>query len=89
MRRDTNGDEIINTHDVMPPRFIVRGTLITMQIETPFMSLTVQGKALQDGVKGDVVRVLNTQSNRVIEGTVSAPGTVVIHTTIQKMASAQ
>ena len=89
LRRDTNGDEIINTHDVMPPRFIVRGTLITMQIETPFMSLTVQGKALQDGVKGDVVRVLNTQSNRVIEGTVSAPGTVVIHTTIQKMASAQ
>lgn len=89
LRRDTNGGDLITTHDIIPPRYVVRGSLVTLQIETPYMSLTVQGKALQDGAKGDVIRVMNTQSNRLIEGTVSSPGTVLVHTTSQKLAAAQ
>lgn len=88
LRRDTDADEVLHTHDIIPPRFVTRGSLITLKIETPFMLLTAQGKALQDGSEGDVVRVLNTQSNRMLEGTVAGPGTVLIHTT-QKMAAAQ
>lgn len=89
LRRDTNGGELLSTHDVIPPRFVVRGSLVTLQIETPYMFLAVQGKALQDGGKNDVVRVMNMQSNRVIEGTVAGPGTVVVHTIGEKMAAAQ
>ena len=49
-----------------------------MKIETPFMVVTAQGRALQDGKLGDVVRVNNTQSNRMIEGLVTGGGIVVI-----------
>lgn len=89
VRRDTEGETLLFVHDVTLPRFIKRGSLITMQIDTPYMSLSVQGKALQDGSKGDVVRVLNVQSNRIIEGTVSGPETVSIHTNSQILAEAQ
>ena len=52
----------------------LRGSLVTMKIETPFMTVTAQGKAQQDGAEGEIVRVINTQSNRVVEGTVTGPG---------------
>ena len=89
LRRDTDGGEIIHTHDIIPPRYVTRGSLITMKIETPFMIVTSQGKALQDGAEGDVVRVMNTQSNRMVEGTVTGAGTVTIHTSTQKLAAVQ
>jgi len=89
VKRDTDGDTLLYIHDITPPRYIKRGSLITMQIETPYMTIAVQGKALQDGGKGDVVRALNIQSNRIIEGTVSEPDTLVVHTTSQKLAEAQ
>ncbi len=86
LRRDSLDDQPIHSRDIMPPRFVTRGTLVTLKIETPFMLITSQGKALQDGVEGDTVRVLNTQSNRMVEGKAEAPGVVVIHTT-QQLAS--
>ena len=77
----------VRERDVIPPRLVVRGTLVTMKIETPFMTVTAQGRALQDGKLGDVVRVINTQSNRTIEGTVEAAG-VVRMPTAQKLLAA-
>ncbi len=89
LRRDTDEGEILHVHDVIPPRLVTRGSLVTMKIETPLMLVTAQGKALQDGTQGEVVRVVNTQSNRMIEGTVSGPGTVIIHTTTERLAAVQ
>jgi flagella basal body P-ring formation protein FlgA len=88
LRRDTNGGDVLRIQDVIPPRYVTRGSLVTLKIETPFMTLTAQGKAPQDGAKGDAVRVINTQSSRMIEGTVEGPGTVRIEPT-QKVAAAQ
>jgi flagella basal body P-ring formation protein FlgA len=86
LRRDTAEGDMIRSHDVVSPRLVTRGSLVTMKIETPFITVTSQGKSEQDGAQGDVVRVMNTQSNRVVEGTVTAPGTVEIHTA-QKLAA--
>jgi flagella basal body P-ring formation protein FlgA len=88
LRRDTAEGEILHAHDVVSPRLVLRGALVTMKIETPFITVTAQGKSQQDGAQGDTVRVVNTQSNRVVEGTVTGPGTIEIRTT-QKLASAQ
>jgi len=88
LRRDTEEGEILHSHDVMPPRLVVRGSLVTMKIETPMMLVTAQGKALQDGTQGDVIRVTNTQSNRMVEGIVTGPGVVLIRTA-EKIAEAE
>jgi flagella basal body P-ring formation protein FlgA len=85
LRRDTSEGEMLHAHDIVAPRLVLRGSLVTMKIETPFITVTAQGKSQQDGAQGETVRVLNTQSNRVIEGIVTGPGIVEIHTA-QKLA---
>ena len=89
LRHDVNGGDPLSQHDISQPRMVVRGTLVTVQVETPFMQLSVQGKALQDGIAGDVVRVMNIGSNRIVEGTVTGQGTVQVHTTFQRLAAAR
>jgi flagella basal body P-ring formation protein FlgA len=86
LRRDTDAGQPVSERDVGSPRFVVRGTLVTMKIETPVMMVTAQGRALQDGKLGDVVRVTNTQSNRTVEGTVESAGVVRIQTARQLAA---
>ena len=88
LRRDTGEGEILHSHDVVPPRLVTRGSLVTMKIETPLITITTQGKAQQDGAQGDAIRVVNTQSSRIVEGTVTGPGIVDVRTT-QKLASVQ
>jgi flagella basal body P-ring formation protein FlgA len=88
LRRDTNGGEILHAQDIIAPRFVMRGSLVTLKIETPFMTITAQGKALQDGTKGDAIRAVNTQTNRPVEGVVDGPGTILVQNN-QKIAAAQ
>ncbi len=78
VRRDTPDGEMLRSRDVMPQRLVTRNSLVTMKIETPVMLISAQGKAQQDGAEGETIRVINTQSNRVIEGIVTGPGVVEI-----------
>lgn len=85
-RRDQNQGEAVRRRDLIPPRLVTRGSLVTMKIESSLLQITAQGKALQDGGKGDVVRVINTQSNRTVEGVVEASGVVRVGA-VRKVAS--
>ncbi len=87
LRRDADANQPVRESDVMPPRLVARGTLVTMKIETPVMTVTAQGRALQDGKRGDVVRITNTQSNRTVEGIVESASIVRI-LPAQKIATA-
>ena len=68
----------VRSRDVRDPLLVERGQLVTIYHRHPLMTLAVQGKALQNGSKGDVVRVQNTRSNTVLEATVSGAGRVVV-----------
>lgn len=89
LRHTVSDGDVLHTNDIIPARLVTRGSLVTLKIETPLMQLTAQGRALQDGAEGDTVRVNNTQSNRMVEGTVTGPGEITIHTAGQKLALAQ
>jgi flagella basal body P-ring formation protein FlgA len=89
LRHTVADGDVLNANDVMPARLVLRGSLVTLKVTTPYMQLTAQGKALQDGAEGDVVRVNNTRSNRMLEGTVTGPGEVTIRAAGQKLALAQ
>jgi flagella basal body P-ring formation protein FlgA len=52
--------------------------LVTIILKSPKMTLTAQGKALDDGSDGDTVRITNTQSNKVIEAEVTGPAKVAV-----------
>jgi flagella basal body P-ring formation protein FlgA len=50
-----------------------------MVLQTQNMYLSTQGKAVQDGAKGEVIRVQNLESNRIVEATVIGTNQVAVH----------
>lgn len=88
LRRQMPEQSPLRVQDVIAARIIKHGTLVTMKIVQPSMVLTAQGRAMQDGAVGDVIRVANTQSNRVVEARVIATGEVQIDM-FNKLASAE
>lgn len=79
LRRDIAENQPIRTRDIIQPRLVTRGSLVNMLVETPYMRITSQGRSLQDGSMGETVRIANTQSKKVVEGTVTGQGTVKIN----------
>lgn len=77
-RRGVSTNQPVRLRDLQSPRMVDKGTLVTITLSTPSMTLTTQGKALQDGGKGEVIRVVNTQSNRIVEATVAGPNVVAV-----------
>lgn len=69
-RRSLPGGTPIRDGDLEAPTLVRRGALVTMEISTPMMRLTARGKALDNGTRGETVRIRNVQSKRVIQGTV-------------------
>jgi flagella basal body P-ring formation protein FlgA len=64
--------------DLMKPQVVHRDDNITLVYEVPGILLTTRGKALENGAEGDVINVLNVQSKRTIQGTVTGPNRVSI-----------
>ena len=51
---------------------------MTLVLAAPGMQLTARGVAMQDGGEGDVIRIVNERSHTVVQGTITAAGTVVV-----------
>ena len=65
--------------ELQRPMAITRNGLVTMQLQTPYMSLSTQGRAMEDAGIGDTVRVTNLQTKQVVEARVQGPGLVVVN----------
>jgi flagella basal body P-ring formation protein FlgA len=70
--------EPIRQTDTRAPILVSRNGQVIIRLEAGPMTLTVQGKALDEGARGDVVRVQNLQSNKTIEATVAGPDLVTV-----------
>jgi flagella basal body P-ring formation protein FlgA len=65
------------TPAVLQPAVVVqRGQTVRLVIEQPGISIAAAGTALADAARGDRLRVRNTSSGKVVEGTVGADGIV-------------
>jgi flagella basal body P-ring formation protein FlgA len=63
---------------VQQPILVPKGSLVTIVLQIAKMTLTAQGKALDNGSDGETIRVANSQSKKVIEAEVAGPGKVVV-----------
>ena len=77
-RRTLSMGKPIGGGDVREPLMVARGGLVTMIYRTPNMVITAQGKARQNGVRGDTVRILNTSSGKTIEAVIVGPNEVAV-----------
>jgi flagella basal body P-ring formation protein FlgA len=55
---------------------VLKDGAVSMSIELPGLVVTAQGRALENGARGDVVQVMNIASRAVVEATVIGPGRV-------------
>lgn len=77
-RRPIRAQDVIRSTDLQMPVMVAKNSLVTIRLQTDRMQLTVQGRALDAGAEGDVVRVMNTQSNNVVSAVVVASGAVEV-----------
>ncbi|MCB9987135.1 MAG: flagellar basal body P-ring formation protein FlgA [Rhodospirillales bacterium] len=78
-RRQIASGDLVRDDDIEMPRMISRGDLVTMVFSANGMTLTAKGRAQEDGAMGQVIKVSNTGSNRVIEGRVTASREVTVN----------
>ena len=76
-RRMLRAGEPFRSDDVRRPIVVIKGETVTMLFNAPGVELTATGRAMGEGGVGDTVMVQNPASFRMINGVISAPGTVV------------
>jgi flagella basal body P-ring formation protein FlgA len=77
-KRALRPGEVIRAGDVMKPELVARNATVDITYEAPGMVLSIRGKALESGTLGDVINVLNVQSKRTIQATVTGPERVSV-----------
>jgi flagella basal body P-ring formation protein FlgA len=77
-RQGLRADVPVLAQEVRLPILVERNGLVTIVYKRPNMTLTAQGRALDEGGDGETVRVANTATKTVLEGEVSGPSTVVV-----------
>lgn len=64
--------------DVERPVLVTKDSLVTIVLQGAQMRLTARGRALDSGGHGDVIRIVNIQSQQTVEGTVVAAGQAAV-----------
>ncbi|CAA7623165.1 flagellar basal body P-ring formation chaperone FlgA [Magnetospirillum sp. SS-4] len=68
----------VRTVEVQKPVAVAKNSSVTMMVRSKFMTLTAQGRAIEDGSIGDVIRVTNVQSKQTVDAKVEGPGQVSV-----------
>ncbi len=77
-KRSIHPNRPIRAGDLRRPVVVAKGATVSMVVAIPGMTLSVIGRALENGGKGDVIGIMNPQTHTVVEGTVIGPGRVVV-----------
>lgn len=77
-RRMVMSGKPIRDLDIENPQIVARGAQVTLVYKDGPMMLSARGKSMQNGARGDLVRVINMNSNRSLEGIVSAENEITI-----------
>ena len=77
-RRALRAGRPVRLGELRAPVLVARNSLVTIHLQSRWMRLTVQGRALEDGAIGQVIRVKNTKSNTVLHAEVAGPSVVAV-----------
>jgi flagella basal body P-ring formation protein FlgA len=87
LRRTMRAGQMLRQADLIKPELVQRNETVTLLFEVPGILLTMRGKALESGVMGDLINVLNAQSKRTVQGTVTGAGTVTVTSMKPRLAA--
>lgn len=79
IRRLPEGSAVRAT-DLLTPQMVKRGDTVIIAVRAGPLSITTSGRALSGGATGDMVRVLNIETNRTLNAVVEDTGHVRVVT---------
>lgn len=76
LKRPLQHNSIISPHVLYEPQLIKQGDRVTILAQNLGFKIRMKGKALKNGAKGEIIRIQNLRSKRIIEGRVLSAGVV-------------
>ena len=76
LKRQVAAGQPLLLAELMRPSMVQKGAVVLMALDSPGISLTAQGQALEPGAVGERIRVLNPASRAVVEAEVIGPDRV-------------
>jgi flagella basal body P-ring formation protein FlgA len=70
--------QLIRQADLMKPELVGRGESVLITYRVPGIVLAIRGEAKEGGALGDVINVINVQSKKILQATVTGPGHVSV-----------
>lgn len=86
LQRQIRAGVVLRPNDISAPELITRNQNVTVLYQHGSLTLTTRGQALNSASLDEPVSVLNTMSNRVLQGIASRDGTVVVSGASQQLA---
>lgn len=86
LQRQTRAGVVLRPSDIAAPEIISRNDTVTVVYQTGALTLTTTGKALNAASLSEPVTVLNTMSNKVLQGIATQNGTVTVSSAPQRIA---
>ncbi|WP_404403225.1 flagellar basal body P-ring formation chaperone FlgA [Pelagibacterium halotolerans] len=78
LQRQIRAGVVLRPNDISAPELISRNQNVTVLYQEGALTLTTRGQALNAASLDEPVTVLNTMTNKVLQGTASANGTVIV-----------
>jgi len=75
-KRSLSAGMALSPNELTAPRWVARGQVVTLFVDSNGLQVRAQGEAMVDGAENDLVKVRNVLSGKVVDGFVTAPGTV-------------
>jgi len=72
-------------NDLMHPSVVIKGATVLMMLDSPGITLTAQGQAVESGAIGERIRVLNPSSRAAVEAEVIGPDRVRVAPSVLPM----
>jgi len=74
VKRALPAGKILNQNDIMMPVAIAKGSTVQMTYRAGALTLSMQGRALEDGGTGDTIRIMNPKSKKIVFAVVIRDG---------------
>jgi flagellar basal body P-ring formation protein FlgA len=88
VRQPMRAGQAVRMNDLMKPVAVQRNEPVTIVYQMPGLLLSIRGKAVEAGSVGDTVSVVNVQTNRTVQATITGPGRVTVASAMPVVAAA-
>lgn len=68
----------ISAAHLTAPHIVTRNQIVVLAYETALMRIETEGRALEAGQEGQIIRVMNLTSRTTVSGRVTSDGTVIV-----------